>query len=168
MKDVWRSVILIAAAVMATTPCPAVAAPRTLNVQVREGCIRAGPSALSAMVARVSYGETLAVLEEQGSWFKVKKQDSDVSGWMPKTSLTPRKVKLSAGEDDAKVSASGGELALAGKGFNSKVESEFKAKNKNLNFAAVDAMEKIKVSTQAMQAFLKDGGLAPQATEPQQ
>jgi len=160
MKHSGQEIILIA--LIAAVSCVAVAAPRTLNVQVREACIRAAPSALSAPVATASYGETLSVLEEQGAWIKVRKADSDICGWMPKTSLTPKKVKLSAGEQDAKVSASGGELALAGKGFNSQVEAEFKAKNAKANFAAVDAMEKIRISAQSMQKFLKDGGLTPQ------
>jgi hypothetical protein len=43
------------------------------------------------------------------------------------------------------------------------VEKEFKAKNKQLNFAAVDRMEKIKISTAEMQAFLRAGVVKPPA-----
>lgn len=132
-----------------------------LNVQVREGCIRAIPSALGSPVATVTYGETLLVIEERGAWVKVQKSNSNVAGWIPRTSLTPKKIKISAGNDNTKMKASSGELALAGKGFNSQVESEYRAKNKEADFATVDAMEKIRVSTEVMQKFLKEGGLVP-------
>jgi len=52
-------------------------------------------------------------------------------------------------------------LALAGKGFNSDVEAQFKKTHKDIDFSVVDKMEKIKISSSEMQAFLKDGDVAP-------
>ena len=57
--------------------------------------------------------------------------------------------------------ASSDEIALAGKGFNEQVEGEFKKKNPNIDFKQIDRMEKIVVSQNNMQQFLKSGGLSP-------
>jgi glutamate-1-semialdehyde aminotransferase len=80
---------------------------------------------------------------------------------MHKSALTTKKVSMSAGTTTAKTAASSDELALAGKGFSAQVEKEYQAKNKNLNFAAVDRMEKIKISPTDMQKFLDAGYVKP-------
>jgi hypothetical protein len=50
-------------------------------------------------------------------------------------------------------------MALAGKGFNSDVESKFKANHKDIDFTPVDRMEKIKIPTSTLQKFALNGGL---------
>ena len=72
-------------------------------------------------------------------------------------------MNLQAGTPTATTAASGDELALAGKGFNSDVEAEFKRRNSEIDFDWVDRMEKISISSEQMQAFLKAGGVQPQA-----
>ena len=59
------------------------------------------------------------------------------------------------------MAASSGELALAGKGFNSEVEAQFKEQNEAVNFAAVDLLEKIRITTRQIQLFLKAGNVVP-------
>ena len=54
-------------------------------------------------------------------------------------------------------SATGGEIALAGKGFNPKVEAEFKSRNKNIDYTWVDRMEAFTIKPGQVQAFLKQG-----------
>ena len=49
-----------------------------------------------------------------------------------------------------------------GKGFNQQVESEFRAKNPNLDFTWVDKMETYVVSEEEMKQFLEKGGLSPE------
>jgi hypothetical protein len=141
--------------------CPAIGlAASTMNVQVQNGTIRTTPSFLGKLVVSVVYGSSVEILKQQGDWFQVKSPQGQI-GWMHKSALTKNKIAMSSGSTAAKTGASSDELALAGKGFNSDVEKEFKAKNKNLNFAAVDRMEKIKISPTEMQTFLQAGGIKP-------
>lgn len=136
------------------------AAPSRMNVQVQSGQIRATPTFLGKVLMTVSYGVSVEILQTQGDWMQVKSSQGQV-GWMHKSALTTKQVSMSSGGSTAKSGASSDELALAGKGFNSDVEREYKAKNKNLNFAAVDRMEKIKIPTTEIQTFLQTGAVKP-------
>jgi SH3-like domain-containing protein len=153
----WLSagLIVLATAVLA-------AGPVAMNVQVKNAQVRATPSFLGALVAPLNYGDALQVLEQQGDWSKVTTRDGK-TGWVHSSALTKKKIAMSAGGSNAQTGASGDELALAGKGFNSAVEADFKAKNQNVDFTWVDRMEKIKVTPEQMQKFLKEGGI--QASE---
>jgi uncharacterized protein YgiM (DUF1202 family) len=136
------------------------AAPVTMSVQVKSGQVVATPSFLGKVVTKVNYGDRLQVIEQQGDWSKVTATDGQ-SGWIHTSALSKKKIAMKAGGQDAQTGASGDELALAGKGFNSDVEADFKAKNGNVDFTWVDKMEKIKVNPESMQQFLKDGGIQP-------
>ena len=83
-------------------------------------------------------------------------------GWIHASALTPKKIVLRAGAEDVEAAASSDELALAGKGFNQQVESEFRAKNPNLDFTWIDEMETYVVSENEMKQFLKEGELSPE------
>jgi uncharacterized protein YgiM (DUF1202 family) len=140
----------------------AMAASVRMNVQVQAGQVRATASFLGKLVVTLPYGSSVEVLKQTGDWMQVKTAQGK-TGWMHKSALTAKAVAMGAGNTTAKAGASSDELALAGKGFNSDVEREFKAKNKNLNFAAVDRMEKIKIPAADLQGFLASGGVkAPQ------
>ena len=104
--------------------------------------------------------DRVEIQESQGAWARVSLAGG-AAGWMHNSALTSQKIVLAAGRDDARVGAAGDELALAGKGFNSDVEAQFKKDHKNIDFTWVDKMEKIKISSSEMQAFLRAGGVAP-------
>jgi hypothetical protein len=53
------------------------------------------------------------------------------------------------------------EAALAGKGFTPEVESGYRAKHPEMNFAQVDTVESYKVDPATLQAFIKAGDLKP-------
>lgn len=131
-----------------------------MSVQVKEAQARDKPSFVAKVVGTLRYGDRVDVQETQGAWSRVALADGSV-GWLHGSALTSKKIALSAGRDDARVGASGDELALAGKGFNSDVEAQFKKEHKDIDFTWVDRMEKIRIPAQEMQAFLKEGGVAP-------
>ncbi|MCX6995845.1 MAG: SH3 domain-containing protein [Kiritimatiellaeota bacterium] len=118
------------------------------------------PSYLGSVVVAAPYGTSVAVLLQQGDWIKVRVAEGQ-AGWMHQSALTKKRIVMSAGGATAQAGASSEELALAGKGFNSDVEKEFKSQNPNLNFAAVDRMIKTKVSADEMRIFLKAGAVQP-------
>lgn len=154
-----RNLVIVIGLTLAV-PAPGTAATTRMNVQVRIGEVRVTPSFQGKVVTTVPYGVSVEVLKQQGDWMQVKTLQGQ-TGWMHKGALATKKVSMSAGTTTAKTGASSDELALAGKGFNAQVESEYKAKNKNLNFAAVDRMEKIKVPSPEMQTFLASGAVKP-------
>jgi hypothetical protein len=53
------------------------------------------------------------------------------------------------------------EVALAGKGFTPEVESGYRSKHPEMDFAQVDKIESFKVDPAALQTFIKEGDLKP-------
>jgi hypothetical protein len=136
-----------------------------LTVQVKQGQLRSTPSFLGSITATCAYGSKVKLIEDKGAWKKVTIRKN--TGWMHESALTTKTIILEAGKSDVKTGATKGELALAGKGFNSKVEAEFKSKNNAVNYTWVDRMETYTVKSSQMQAFLKQGQVVvPEETMP--
>lgn len=134
-------------------------APAEMSVQVRNAQLRATPSYLGALKGSAAYAERVTVLKTQGDWFQIKGESAE--GWLHKSALTTKRIALKAGAADVGTTASGEEMALAGKGFNSDVEADFKKNNAEIDFGPIDAMEKIRISAEEIRAFLAEGGLQP-------
>ena len=134
-------------------------AAKVMSVSVRDGQVRETPSFLGKIVGKATYGQSVDVLEEQGDWSKVT-VSGGVAGWMHKTALTTGKLAMSGGAA-APGSVSGKEMALAGKGFSAEVEADYKRSHGG-NFAAVDAMERVRYDAAALLAFLSQGDVKPQ------
>jgi SH3-like domain-containing protein len=141
------------------------AAQEFLSVQVREGQLRATPSFLGTVAAVLAYGDQVELLEDKGAWKRVALRGGKIKGWVHESAVSAKRIALRAGTADVRTGATGGELALAGKGFNPRVEAEFKNKNKNLDYAWVDRMEAFAVSPAQMMAFLKQGQVSPPREE---
>lgn len=135
----------------------------SMQVQVRSSPLRDTPSFMGQIVATAAYGDTVERLEVKGAWIKVRATGKQ--GWMHQSALTTRKVSMKAGEQDATVTASSKDLALAGKGFSKQVESEFKDRNKDIDFTWVNRMEEFKVSDAEARDFLKAGRVTPEGGE---
>jgi len=151
---------LIAAAALA---CHAAGETGQMSLQVKKGDLRETPSFLGKVKASAAYGDRFTVIEKRGDWIQVSGgADGSTRGWLHQSALTAKRVQLKAGEADAQVAASSGELALAGKGFNSDVESEFKKTNKAADFATVDKMVKIKIDAEVARKFLDAGKVVPE------
>ena len=135
-------------------------AEETLSVQVKEGELRATPSFLGQVIARVAYGDRVNVIEDRGTWKKVSLK-SGAQGWMHASALTTKRIALKAGQTDVRTGASQNEIALAGKGFNEQVETSFRKQNKNLDYTWINRMETFKVSSDQMRNFLAQGNVVP-------
>ena len=130
----------------------------TVIVKVKMTSIRRDPKFTSAAVAALKAGEPLEKLEARSGWVKVKTQ-AGVVGWVHSTAVQTKKVNLTAMDKTMQTQASAGEVALAAKGFNKQVEDKYRATNPTLDFAAVDALEKLKPTAAEVEAFLKLGQL---------
>ncbi len=156
-----NSLLAVAALCLLVATCAILAAEKKMSVQVKQGDLRAAPSFLSTVVGAVKYTDRLTVLAEQGGWAQVSSEDGSAKGWIHTSALTPKKLVLRSGGGDAQVGASSSEQALATKGFNSQVESQFKSQNRDMDFASVDRMAGIKIAIDEIKAFLKKGGVEP-------
>ena len=86
---------------------------------------------------------------------------SGASGWIHESALTPKRVVLSSGAEDARAQSVGSEeVALAGKGFSKEVEAEYKKGNSQIDYTWVDWMVQQTVSNDQLVQFLKQGDLA--------
>ncbi len=133
---------------------------KAMSVQVKESQLRATPSHLGKIVARVSYGDRVTVIGEQGDWKKVS-LNRKAQGWIHNSALTSKQIALRAGSSGGS-SVSGGEIALAGKGFNKEVEAQYRQNNKNLDYTWINRMETYKVSPRQMDDFIRVGRLTPE------
>lgn len=134
-------------------------AQKVMSVQLRESQLRATPSHLSKIVAKVSYGERVSVLQEKGAWKKVSMLSRNVQGWIHETALTTKSIALRSGQGTVGTSVTGKEIALAGKGFNDEVEAQYRKINKDLDYTWINQMETIKVSPEQMEDFIVGGNL---------
>ncbi len=148
--------LLIAAVVLA--------AAGVMSVQVRTGKMRAKPSFLGPVVTSISYGDRVTVLGEKNGWVQIRNADGK-TGWIHGSALTEKKVVLKAGEADVATGASGEELALAGKGFNDAVETEFRTENPDIDYTWVDKMETFRITPEQAAKFLATGQIHAQGGE---
>ena len=126
-------------------------------IQTRNATILSEPKLLSKVKKKLSYGDAVSVLNSEAGWIKVRSSDK-VEGFIHNSALSSRSVSLS-GSKSGDGGVSNSDISLAGKGFSPEIEKQLAAQNGGLNFAAVDAMEKITVSPDQTRAFVKSGKL---------
>lgn len=136
------------------------AAAEQMSVQVQNAQLRADASFLGKLTATVPYGTRVTILQARGDWRQVQ-DAAGKSGWLHQSALTKKTIRMQAGGQDVATAASGDELALAGKGFNSEIEADFKNKNKDIDFTWIDRMEKYKVTMEEITRFLNEGQVKP-------
>lgn len=148
---------LLITALMLSATSLAFAAPSQVYVTVRESKLRAKPDFFSSPSGNLKYGDRLDVLDDSGAWLQVKA--SGRTGYVHQSAISERKVVLRSSGSFGSTQADQNDVVLAGKGFNAEVERQFAASHQGLNFAAVNAMERIKVSPQELASFAEQGQL---------
>jgi|GEM_PF-123343 len=134
-----------------------VSAQDTMSVTVEKTQLRTSPSFLGSVIGTLSYADRVQVISEQNGWMKVAAAGRQ--GWVHSSALTTRQIVLKAGDENVKTSASSGEVALAGRGFNKEVEAKYKSET-GLDYTWVNKMESFGYDPSALQEFLKEGDLA--------
>ncbi len=142
----------------------AAAAAKQMSVTVQSTAVRATPGYLGKVLGTLAYGDRVTLLDQPASapkgWVKVAGPDGKLQGWVNLSALTEKRIVL-ASTQGVQQSASSGDVALAGKGFNSDVEAQYKEEQK-LDYTWVDRMQAFAVSPQEVSAFLARGGLSEQ------
>lgn len=154
------SALLVSCLVLLSASAAAGENRKAMSVHVKQGQVRATPSFLGKILAVLSYGDRVEVLDNKGGWIQIVPLRKGPSGWMHSSALSEKRIVLKAGGKKTEVAASGGELALAGKGFNAEVEAEFKKRHKDVDFTWIDRMEAMTVPPEKIGVFLREGGLS--------
>ncbi len=131
-----------------------------MSIQVRNGALRSRPSCLGKVTTEVQYGTQVTINAERGPWIKVTDPAGN-TGWIHESALTERKLELVSGSVPAGTGASTDEIALAGKGFNSQVENEYKKGKPGDGFKWVDKMEALVITPEEAGIFLATGHVIP-------
>jgi uncharacterized protein YgiM (DUF1202 family) len=133
------------------------------SVTVKQTQVRATPSYLGKILGLLSYGDKVTVLDQPADapkgWLKVSGPAGKLTGWVNISALTTKEIALKSGSGDVAQTASSGDVALAGKGFNADVEAQYKQDQK-LDYTWVDKMEAYKVTPEQVSVFLSQGGLS--------
>ncbi|MDR2048524.1 MAG: hypothetical protein LBP69_03640 [Treponema sp.] len=125
----------------------------TLYVAVRSVPLKAGTGFFAKTVGNLVYGAQVSVLAVNGKWAQVR--SGSLTGWTASSNLSSKRV-VAQGDNR---SASASEMAMAGKGFSEEVEKEYKT-GKDLNYGAVDDLEKVTVADGDLLSFIDEGHLA--------
>ncbi|RIL09855.1 MAG: hypothetical protein DCC75_05615 [Proteobacteria bacterium] len=127
-------------------------------VKVKNTKLRSSPQLFAPVLSDLKYGDKLTTLETSGSWYKAI-DSRGRQGYVHTSAITDREVVLQASNRDFSTAADTSDVVLAGKGFNKEVEKEYAAANANLDFKAVNEMEKYKVTDSELRSFVKSGKL---------
>jgi uncharacterized protein YgiM (DUF1202 family) len=125
----------------------------TMYVAVQSVPLKSGTGFFAGTVGNLAYGAQVTVVAVNGKWVQVR--SGSLTGWTASSNLSSRRIVVQGNNR----SASASEMALAGKGFSEEVEQEYKTE-KDLNYSAVDALEKVKVPDQDLLGFIDEGHLA--------
>jgi len=145
-----RSRLLLA---LAACLASSVAYAATITVLVQEAALRKRAQSYAPSVGKAKLGQKFETLGLESGFYKTS------SGYLHASAVTVKKVKVGSAESVGG-SASAEEVTLAGKGFNAQVEKSYGDKNSaEVNFSAVNAMERRSVEEGPLFEFLRAGGL---------
>jgi hypothetical protein len=134
----------------------AAAGAELVAVIVRKTSVRRDRQFYAPTVAEAVLGDSFTVLARERGWVKVRTGSGE--GWLHESAVSAKKVAASStAPAGGKVDAQ--DVALAGKGFTPQVEREYRKKNPRDDFGAVDRMEQLGASEQAVAAFVGEGNL---------
>ena len=127
-------------------------------VQVDKARLLTKPSAFSRALATLTYRTPVTVLSRASGYCRVRADAG--TGYLPARSLAVTQPAFSAKLSKDYVSSD--EVAMATKGFNAQVESEYRKNNPNLPYATLDKLEaatRYPDPAQAFAPFRKTGRL---------
>lgn len=150
--------MMIAVVVVATAGAAVagVKAGSSVTVRVMSAKVMKGPKFIGSTAGTLSRGDSLKVKQVKGDWYRV---EGKAAGWIHKTNVVEGKVALSTKPGAGGSGASRDEVELAGRGFTPQIEGSYREANPQLDFAHVDAIEKVNLDPAELEAFVAEGGL---------
>jgi hypothetical protein len=129
----------------------------TARIITKENAVRENCRFFAPVKAKVQYNEAVEIISREGDWLRVRYRG--ISGCIHKCAIEERRFTFSGFDSRKTQSASGDEVALAGKGFNLQVEQSFSNKHPELNFPMINMIESYRVSEDDVKKFMMNGGL---------
>lgn len=156
----WLSALVLALALLG----PATVWGETLEVIQANQSLYPEPDFSGTPMGAVPEGSRVQVIRQAGDWYKVNYQGME--GWLHRQAFPAPKPASGGGLPGLLFGApvkqtSSDEVALAGKGFTPEVESGYRQKHPEANFAQVDKVETFKINPAKLDAFIREGGLHP-------
>ena len=137
---------------------------QSVSVQVQTAPLRSQPHYfMGKATAELAHGDRLSVIEAKKGWVKVR-TNAGQAGWVNESALTHKKIVMQAVDGPVEVKAADEELTLAGRGFNKEIENSHRRGKQQLDYTAVDRMEKdpiYQVTMDQVGRFLQTGGVRP-------
>lgn len=127
------------------------------KIVLKETALREQCKFLSPATMKLQYNDTVEIISKEADWVRVS--FGKARGCLHKSALEARTYSYSGGAGARGSVASQDEVSLAGKGFSPEVEASYKKQHRDLNYQAVDAVERLRVSDENLRKFLRDGGL---------
>jgi uncharacterized protein YgiM (DUF1202 family) len=122
----------------------------TRYVAVESLAVKHSAGFFSRDLGTLPLGSEVTVTREDGKWIQIRA--GNLSGWVSSSGLSTRRV-IAAGS-----SVTPTEVALAGKGFSTEVEREYRSGG--LDYSMVDFMERLSIPVSELQQFVNEGRLA--------
>jgi uncharacterized protein YgiM (DUF1202 family) len=127
----------------------------TLYVATKTLALKSGTGFFASTRATLNYGDRVTVLQVNGRFVEVRHATNQaLSGWTASANLSARQIV-----SGTTGSASASEVAMAAKGFNQEVESNYRSQG-NYNYADVDRIEAFNLNMDNLRRFLEDGRLS--------
>ncbi|GHU26307.1 hypothetical protein FACS1894164_17250 [Spirochaetia bacterium] len=123
----------------------------TLYVALKSAAVKSGTGIIASTVATLALGDSVTLLQDKGKWMEVRTA-ANRTGWITSVSLTSKRVVNSTRTATAE------DLALAGKGFSSDIETQY-GKDSKVNFTLIDQLEKQNISNTDVYNFIVEGQL---------
>jgi len=121
-----------------------------LYVAVHKAAIKESASFFAKDLGSLSLGDTVIFVREKGKWTQVR--SDAITGWVLASNLSVRKI-VSSGTN-----AMATEISLAGKGFSSELEMQYR--ESGLDYSIVDMMENTLIGAEELYIFICEGHLA--------
>jgi hypothetical protein len=156
--------LLLAAALAMVLLGSGLAWGETLTVIQPNQSLYPDPDFAGTPVGAVPEGSRVQVLRQAGDWYKVDYQG--MQGWIHRQAFPAPKAPSGFNLPGLLFGApvkqtTSDEVALAGKGFTPEVESSYRQKHPEMNFAQVEVVETFRVPPPKLDAFINEGGLNP-------
>jgi hypothetical protein len=129
----------------------------TARIITKENALREQCRFFSPAKAKLQYADTVTLISKEGDWYRVSFKGTE--GCIHRNAIEEKSFSLSGMSGTEKRSATNAEVALAGKGFNPQIEGSYRHNHPDMNFRAVDLIERYAVSETDLLEFINRGGL---------
>ncbi|MHB8882310.1 MAG: hypothetical protein ACYC69_12485 [Thermodesulfovibrionales bacterium] len=127
------------------------------RIITKENALREDCRFFSPVKKKVHLNDLIEITSKEGDWLRAKHKGT--AGCIHKSAVDEKNLDISGVSGSRSHTASGSEVALAGKGFNPQVERSFREKHPDLDFKAVDAIEASRPPDGSIRKFISSGAL---------